>query len=441
MSVGEKQPHHPKRVWRAWMPLSIGFVALAVLVGVIGVWSVQARIAGAVIASGMIEVESNRQVVQHPQGGVVGEILAKDGDAVTAGDIVLRLDNTMLKSELAIIEGQLSEIKARKARLSAERDGLADLQMTDELSKTAAEDPVLQELIAGQRRLFEARAISIRREADQLKEQITQTGNQIIGAQAQFEALQTQEALIKQELEDSEGLLEKGLIQSTRVSGLRREYARLLGETGNLNAEIARLRGQIAGLDIQILRLTTTRREEAITTLRDLSSREIELAETRLSLRETLSRMDVRSPVAGVVYGSEVFARQAVLSPAQPIMYVIPQDQPLVVAARIDSIHIDQVHVGQEVSLRFVSFDQRLTPEIFGQVARVSADVFTDEATGLSYYQAELLPNEAELTKLGGQELLPGMPVEAYIRTGERSPLSYLAKPMADYFNKAFRER
>lgn len=422
------------------MPISIGFVALAVLVGVLGVWSVQARIAGAVIASGMIEVESNRQVIQHPQGGVVGDILAKDGDAVKAGDVVLRLDTTMQKSELAIVEGQLAEIQVRKARLGAERDGLDDLVVPEALLEAAKGDPVTQELLDGQRSLFRARATSLRREAEQLQEQITQTRNQIVGAEAQLAAFKTQEELIKKELLDSETLLEKGLIQATRVSSLRREYARLLGEIGNLRAEVAQLRGQIASLDIEILRLTTTRREEAITTLRDLRSREIELIETRLSLQETLSRMEIRSPVAGVVYGSQVFARQAVLSPAEPIMYVIPQDQPLVVATRIDSIHIDQVHVGQDVSLRFVSFDQRLTPEIFGQVARVSADVFTDEATGLSYYQAELLPYEAELTKLGGQELLPGMPVEAYIRTEERSPLSYLAKPMTDYFNKAFRE-
>jgi len=428
-----------KKAWRAWIPLSIGFGALVVLVGVLGVWSVTARIAGAVIASGMIQVESNRQVVQHPQGGVVGEILAKDGDTVMAGDVVMRLDDSLLQSELAIVQGQLFEIKARQARLVAERDGLDKIELPEDLVEAQADSPEIAKMIKGQRSLFFARAETLTREADQISEQIAQANNQIEGTEAQLAAFQTQQELILSELEDAQSLLEKGLAQASRVSSLQREQARLLGEIGSLKATLAQVRGQIAALEIQVLKLTTTRAEEANTTLSDLQYREIELAERRLSLRETLSRMEIRSPVSGVVYDSQIFALQAVLSPAAPIMYVIPQDQPLVVAARIESINIDQVHVGQEASLRFVAFEQRTTPEIFGQVSRISADVFKDEVTGQSFYRAELLPNEEELDKLGGQKLLPGMPVEAFIRTAERSPLSYLAKPLTDYFNKAFR--
>ena len=428
-----------KRVWSAAMPLSIGFVALTILVGVIGVWSVKARIAGAVIASGMIQVENNRQVVQHPQGGVVGEILAKDGDTVAAGDVVLRLDDALLQSELSIIEGQLAEIRARKARLEAERDGLDAVMVPEALSVLAQTMPEVHNMIDGQLRLFEARNESLRREADQISEQIAQAHNQIDGTEAQLLALRTQKDLIAQELTNVRSLLEKGLAQASRVSSLQREEARLSGEIGNLAATIAQLRGQIAAFDIQRLKLDTVRREEANTTLSDLQYNEIELVERRLSAVETLSRMEIRSPVSGVIYGSQVFALQAVISPAAPIMYVIPQDQPLVVSARIESINIDQIHIGQEASLRFVAFEQRTTPELFGQVSQISADVFTDEATGQSYYKAELLPNEDELLKLGGQKLLPGMPVEAFIRTAERSPLSYLVKPLTDYFNRAFR--
>lgn len=428
-----------KRAWRAWMPLGIGFAALIMLVGVIGVWSVKARIAGAVIASGMIQVENNRQVVQHPQGGVVGEILAKDGDTVAAGAVVLRLDDALLQSELSIIEGQLAEIGARKARLEAERDGLDAMVVPEALSVLAQAMPEVHNMIDGQRRLFEARNESLRREADQISEQIAQAHNQIDGTNAQLSALQTQETLILQELTDARSLLEKGLAQASRVSSLQREEARLSGEIGSLTATIAQLRGQIAAFDIQRLKLDTVRREEANTTLSDLQYSEIELVERRLSAVETLSRMEIRSPVSGVIYGSQVFALQAVISPAAPIMYVIPQDQPLVVSARVESINIDQIYVGQEASLRFVAFEQRTTPEVFGQVSQISADVFTDEATGQSYYQVELLPNEEEILKLGGQKLLPGMPVEAFIRTAERSPLSYLVKPLTDYFNRAFR--
>lgn len=435
-----KQISNAPQAWKASGPLWIGMTALAVLIGVLGVWGVQARIAGAVIATGMIQVESNRQVLQHPQGGVVGALLVKDGDVVSAGDIVLRLDDTQLRSELAIIEGQLFEILARKTRLEAERDGLETILIPDELKEMAAQDPSVQALIDGQTRLFEARAMSLQQSAEQIVEQIAQAENQIDGAAAQLAALETQSALIQTELTDSQTLLEKGLTPASRVSSLQREEARLLGEIGNITANIAQLRGQIAALNIERIALTTRLREEAITTLRDMQVQEVELVQRRFSTKDTLSRMDLRAPVSGVIYDSRIFALQAVISPAEPVMYIIPQDQPMVVSARVDPIHVDQVHVGQQATLRFAALDQRLTPEIFGRVTKLSADVFTDDATGASYYQAELIPIEGEMAKLGEQTLLPGMPVEAFIKTGERSPLNYLAKPLTDYFTRAFRD-
>ncbi|WP_272008225.1 HlyD family type I secretion periplasmic adaptor subunit [Roseovarius sp. ZX-A-9] len=428
------------RKWKATGPLLVGAIALVVLVGVLGYWSVNARIAGAVIASGMIQVESNRQVLQHPQGGVVGELLVKDGDIVSSGDVLLRFDDKLLRSELAIIEGQLFELLARKARLQAERDGLDALPAPDALLAEAMADPDVQALIDGQQRLFGARADTLRQSAEQISEQIAQAENQIDGAGAQLAALETQRDLIETELADTKSLFDKGLAPASRVSALQREQARLLGEIGSLTANVAQLRGQIAALNIERIALTTRLREEAITTLRDQQFQEVELVQRRLSTLETLSRTELRAPVSGVVYDSRVFALQAVISPAEPIMYIIPQDQPMIVSARIDPIHVDQVHVGQEASLRFAAFDQRMTPEVLGRVTKLSADVFTDQVTGLSYYQVELIPLPDEMQKLGGQTLLPGMPVEAFIKTAERSPLNYLAKPLTDYFTRAFRE-
>lgn len=428
------------RKWKATGPLLVGGTALFVLVGVLGFWSVTARIAGAVIASGMIQVESNRQVLQHPQGGVVGALLVKDGDVVSAGDVVLRFDDKLLRSELAIIEGQLYELLARKTRLQAERDGLDRLPEPDALLAEAMSNPEVRDLIDGQQRLFEARANTLRQSAEQISEQIAQAGNQIIGARAELDALATQKELIENELTDAQALFEKGLTPVSRVSALQREQARLLGEIGSLTAGVAQLRGQIAALNIEKIALTTRLREEAITTLRDLQFQEVELVQRRLSTLETLSRMDLRAPVSGVIYDSRVFALQSVVSPAEPIMFIIPQDQPMIVSARLDPIHVDHVYVGQEASLRFAALDQRMTPEVFGYVTKLSADIFTDPATGAAYYQVELIPLESEMEKLGGQTLLPGMPVEAFIRTDERSPLNYLAKPMTDYFTRAFRE-
>ncbi|WP_299965179.1 HlyD family type I secretion periplasmic adaptor subunit [uncultured Roseobacter sp.] len=427
-------------MWKASGPLITGGLALFVLIGVLGAWSVQARIAGAIIASGMIEVESNRQVLQHPQGGVVGEILVTDGDVVAAGDVVLRFDDTQLRSELAIIEGQLFELLARKLRLQAERDGLERLPDPDALLEQVKNDPGVQALIDGQRRLFETRAVTLRQRGEQIAEQVAQAENQITGSKAQLAALETQLTLIERELTDNQGLFDKGLVPASRVSSLQREQARLLGEIGSLTAGIAQLRGQIAGLNIERISLTTRLQEEAITTLRDLQFQEVELYQRRLSTMETLSRTVLRAPVSGVIYDSRIFAVQSVVSPAEPIMFIIPQDQPMIVSARVDPIHVDQVHVGQQASLRFAALDQRMTPEVFGHVTNLSADVFVDQTTGASYYQVELIPDAGEMEKLGGQTLLPGMPVDAFIKTAARSPLTYLTQPLTDYFTRAFRE-
>lgn len=423
--------------YSARLPLIVGFTTLSLLIGGVGVWSVRTQIAGAIIARGMIVVENNRQIVQHAEGGVVGEITARDGDVVEAGALLVRLDDTLLSSELSVAGLQLIELRARRTRLEAERDGLDVLTFPDGLIDIGNENATAQ--IDGQRKLFDARWVSLEKEQSQIAERIKQTGNQIKGAEAQLGALAIQEDLIVAELTDQESLLAKGLVQAQRVSTLRREAARLAGEIGKLTADIAQFRGEIAAFEIEHLKLETTRRENAIVELRDIQFRELELTERRRSLLERLARMDIRAPVGGIVYGSTVFGQNAVVQPAEPLMYVVPQDQPLIVSAKVDSIHIDQVHVGQSASLLFTAFNQRLTPEVTGQVISVSADVFQDEITGLSYYRVDLIPLSDELPKLQDQELLPGMPVETHLRTDDRTPLSYLTKPLTDYFGRALR--
>ena len=436
MSV-EPQPQ-PK--WSARGPILIGLLALVALVGGIGYWSVSTKLAGAVIASGQIVVESNRQVIQHPEGGVVGDIVAGNGDSVEEGQVLIRLDDTLLRSELDIIDAQLNELSARKAMLEAERDGLDVVAFPERLLNLAATDASVLDQITGQERLFEARRETLDQELRQIDEQISQTGNQIEGINAQLAALATQLELAEKELADQQTLFERGLSPVTRVTELQREAAGLAGDIGRLSSDVAQLRGQIAALEIEKLQLSANRRRDAIVTLRDIQFREIELAERRLGLEERLSRLDVRAPVAGLVYGQAVFARQSVIQAGAPIMYIIPQDQPLVVEARIESVHIDQVFQGQDASLRFTAFDQTNTPEIIGVVTEVSADVLRDDVTGLNFYELRLSPKGGELAKLEGQTLLPGMPVEAFLRTTERTPLSYLTKPLTDYFNRSLRE-
>lgn len=429
-----------RRVWRITFPAAVGFTALFILVVGLGVWSIGTQLAGAIISQGVIEVQSNRQVVEHPDGGVVGGIFVRDGDTVESGDLLLRLDDTFLASEKTVVEAQLFELLARQARLEAERDGAASDQLAEKLRQVQQTHSIQDELIAGQQRLFDARIETLDKQTEQLTRQKTQIESEIDGTQAELVSLRRQVDLIREELADQENLLERGLTQASRVLGLQREEANLTGSIGRLEATVARLKGQIASTEIQILELNATRREEAITALRDVQTRVAELSERRLSLTERLSRLDIRAPVSGTVYDSQVFALQSVIQPAEQMMYVVPQDTPLLVAAKVDAIHVDQLFRGQQVALRFPSFNQRETPELDGQVINVSADTFTDEGTGFTFYRAELVPDEGQLDRLNGQTLLPGMPVEAMIKTDERTPLSYLTKPLTDYFNRAFRE-
>ncbi|KGJ03895.1 RTX toxin [Paracoccus halophilus] len=418
----------------------LGIFALFLLVGGFGFWSWTARIAGAVVASGQVEVEQRRQVVQHPDGGVVSEILVHDSESVVAGQPLIRLDGALLNTEFTIVEGQYFEILARRGRLEAERAESTQITFPEELITVAATDPQYETLMQGQRSLFAARLDTLEQSLGQLAKQSDQIESQISGIDAQNQALQRQRELISQELRDQRSLLEKGLAQAPRVLALEREAARLDGQLGEMTATRARAVTQLAEIDLLRLEKIATRREAAETELRDLGYRELELAERRRSLSEQISRLEIRAPVSGVVQELQVTTPRSVIRAADPILYIIPQDRPLVVAARVATINIDEIHPGQEVVLRFSSFSSRTTPEIDGVLSRVSADTLIDEATQIPYYRAEVTIPASELKKLQGLDLIPGMPVEVYIQTGERSPIAYLVKPLSDYFTRAFRE-
>ncbi|MEL7117198.1 MAG: HlyD family type I secretion periplasmic adaptor subunit, partial [Pseudomonadota bacterium] len=360
---------------------------------------------------------------------------------VEEGDLLVRLDADELKSTLAITENQLFEVMARRARWEAERDGTTDIAYNDELLDISIERPELRDLVDGQTRLFAARNDTLQRETEQLSKRRQQILTQIDGHDAQLASLARQIELIQEELVDQQTLFDRGLAQATRVLALQREAASLEGRRGELIATRAQAEERIVEIDIEILKLETVRREEAITRLRDLQVQELELQEERRALTTRLSRLDIRAPVSGVVYSKQVFTPRSVIRAADPVLFLIPQDRPLVVAAQVEPIHVDQVFVGQDVVVRFSAFDSRTTPELFGKVTQVSADAFTDERTQATYYRAEVRLPEEEIAKLPeGLVMIPGMPVETFIKTDARTPLAYLVRPLTDYFAKAFRE-
>ncbi len=434
MSKGERSED-----WSAWGLLVVGFLGISVLVGGFGVWAAMSQIGGAIVAQGRIEVERNRQVIQHPDGGVVQEVLVREGQSVSAGDLLVRLDSTDLVSELVVVEGQLFEVLARGARLNAERDGVETLVFDPLLAE--ATNPVAAELMDGQQRLFEARLESARSEIEQLTKQKEQIADEIEGIKAQEEATTIQLGFISEELANQQSLLDRGLTAASRVLVLRRDMANLTGQSGELAAMRASAESRITELDIAILRIETDRREQAITTLRDLQFNEIELAERRRQILNQLERLDIRAPVSGIVYDLRVFGERAVVRAADPVLYIVPQDRPLVISAQVKPQDVDELLLGQEVRVRLSAFNQRTTPELLGRVEQVSADAFTDETSRTSYYRAQVALLDGEIGRLpNGQTLIPGMPVDVFFNTSERTPVEYLLKPITDYFARSFRE-
>ena len=430
-----------QRTFGAGWPLTIGFLTVFLFVGGLGTWAVRAELAGAVVSSGQIVVDKNRQVVQHPDGGVVADVLVEEGDTVAEGDLLIRLDPTLSQSELTIVEGQMFEMMARRGRLEAERDGNSEITFDDELIKRAAYDPAVAAQVQGQVQLFKARGETLQQQVTQLRTRRVQLENQVEGIDAQMDALKRQQELIQTEMESQQALLDRGLAQASRVLALQREEARLAGTIGSLIANRAEAFERMSELTTQELTLFASRREEAITRMRDLQITEMEMRERSGSLTERLSRMEIRAPVSGVIYDMRVFGRQSVIRSAEPTMYIVPQDRALIIEARVNPLNIDEVYTNQDVVLRLSGFDMRNTPDMFGSITQISPDAFTDQQSGVSFYRVEVELPEEERAKLPeGETLIPGMPVEAFIRTEDRTPLAYLLSPLAQYFNRAFRD-
>jgi HlyD family secretion protein len=426
--------------WSSRRPIWTGIITVVLLIAFFGGWGMLTTISGAVVAPGLIQVEQNRQVVQHPDGGVVAEINVAEAQSVKAGDLLIRLDGTQVKAELAIVEGQLFDSMARKARLEAERDDLASVTFPADLTALGATRPDVAEQIEGQKRLFTARLETQTAQISQLQKRLDQISAQDVGITAQMASIDDQIALLQPEINDQQTLLDKGLTQSARIMDLKREVARLDGNKGEMQSNLAQAEGKATETQLQILQIKSARREDANNQLRDMGDKTLELAERRRALSEQVNRLDIRAPVSGIVLGLAVTTPHSVIRPADPILYIIPQDRPLIIIVQIPPIHVDEVRVGQEVHVSFAAFSARTTPQLNGKLTTISADAISDPASHQSFYRAEITLDAGELAKLGTDKLVPGMPVQAFISTGERTPMAYLMKPFTDYFKVAMRE-
>lgn len=429
----------PKNKWSARGPIWLGTVTALGLVGTLAAWSILTELAGAVIAPGVVQVENDRQVVQHPDGGVVGAIRVRDGDRVEEGDLLLSLDGTFLRSELAVVEGLLMELLVRKRRLEAERDMAATLSVDGMPPFKSVTPEALSATVASQQRLLASRRAAMTAELEQLSKQAEQTSKQVEGLEAELASAAERLAIAEDELADREKLRGQGLTAIGDVREAQRALAQLKGEAGRLQASIAEASARDAQIALEGIRITDSRQSDAILELREVQAREIELVERQISLTEQLSRLDVRAPVSGRVFELSVQAVNSVLRPADPVMFIIPEDRPLQVNARIRPADVDQVQAGQTVRLIFSAFDRRTTPEVPGRVRFISADTTTDDR-GNVYYEALVEP-DFSVERFGElYEVVPGMPVEAFFVTEARTPLEYLVQPLIVYFNRAFRE-
>jgi HlyD family secretion protein len=419
--------------------LAVAGLASFTLVGGIGGWAVATNLAGAVVATGHFVVDSYVKKVQHPTGGVVGEILVRAGQRVAAGDVVMRLDATQARANLAIVTKKLDELAARKARLEAERDSGESISFPPELISRAGA-PDIAQIVAGERRLFDLRRAARLGQQAQLRERIVQYEKEVRGLVAQEAARVRAIALIEQELTGIRELWEQRLVSIQRMMALDREAANLEGERGRLIETQAQSAGKISETRLQIIQIDQDLRSEVAGSLREVEGQIAEQVERKVSAEDQLRRIDISAPQDGVVHELAVHTVGGVISPGDAIMLIVPDGDKLALEAQISPQDIDQVRLGQPAVLRLSALNQRTTPELNGAVSHVAADLTQDQRTGLSHYLVRITIAPEEFSRLGKLTLVPGMPAEAFIRTGERTVMSYLVKPLTDQIMRAFRE-
>ena len=420
--------------------LMLGLAIVLVLVVGLGGWASTVLISGALIAPGQIVVESNVKKVQHPTGGVVGEVRARDGDRVKAGDIVVRLDDTVTKANLAIVTKNLDAAQARAARLQAEQRGLDRIEFPQVLLDRAG-DPDVKVLLSAETKLFDVRVNGRTGQKAQLRERITQLNEEIAGLSAQEKAKDQEISLVQNELTGVRELYEKRLVQISRLTQLERDSARLNGERAQYIAARAQAKGKITETELQIIQIDKDVVSEVSKDLRETNDKIGELIERKVAAEDQLRRVDIRAPQDGMVLQSTVHTVGGVVTAGDTLMLIVPQTDDLQVEAKVNPVDIDKLQIGQKTLLRLSAFNQRTTPELNGLVSRVSPDVTTDQRTGQSYYTIRVSMPPEEIARLVDVKMIPGMHVEAFVQTGDRTMLSYLMKPLHDQLMRAFREK
>ena len=421
-----------------WSTMLFGLLTTTTMVICLGIWGYRTMLAGAVIASGTVVVESAVKKVQHQTGGTVGKILVKEGGRVEAGDVLVRLDDTMTRANAEILSQQLDRALARRSRLEAERIGLRTMRVP-EMLQARLSDPEVAALVDGETVLLESRVNALSSQKDQLEARIGQLGKQLDGLRSQQSATDDSVKLLTVELKGLEALYARKLVSMERLGDLRLEAARLRGEAGRLVATIAETEGRISEIRMQVIQLDQQMRSEVNKDLRETEGEEAELVERKLVAQSELSKIDIRAPQDGYVQELAVHTQGGVVAPGETIMLIVPDADGLVVDAMVPPASIDDVHLGQAVDIRFPAFDTTTTPVCKGTVQRISADLIRDPKLQTAFYSARVSLSDEAACLSGTRKLIPGMPAEVHIQTGERTVWSYIFKPLSDQINRAFK--
>ncbi len=436
-SQQNQMPAKPARSFSIRGRIIFATVMMLGVVGGMGAWAATAELSGAVIASGTVVVDKNVKKLQHRDGGIVSKISVSNGDRVKAGQPLIELDDTQIRAEIGIVRAQLTDLIARKARLMAVVEGAEAITFPKGFTDTG---PHAKKVASADNRLFQDARTNLKGQKDQLELQIQQLQEEISGIESQRNAKNGQLQIMSQELAQIEELYKKKLTSVTRLYALQREAKRLRGEHGGLLAQIARSKGKISEIKLQILSLGQSSKLEAQRELQVTEAKISELTERKFAAEDRLMRTKMHAPIAGLVHELGVHTIGGVVTAAETVLLIVPEGEELTIEARIAPVDIDQVAIGRSTKLMFSAFNKEQTPELEGRIVHIAADVTTDPQTSQNYYMGRVEISKESREKLRELDLLPGMPVEVFISTGARTALSYLAKPITDQFNRAFRE-
>ncbi|TAU90060.1 HlyD family type I secretion periplasmic adaptor subunit [Rhizobium leguminosarum] len=416
----------------------VGVLSIALVCG-IGGWAVTTELSSAVIGEGVIVVDGDVKKVQHLTGGIVSELLVSENDHVTAGQVLIRLDGTTTRANLSIVESTLAQLYARRARLKAERIGAESFEVEENIAGLTSSTSAAK-LLDGEQKLFDSRRSALIGMKSQLASRKDQLGEQIKGLVVQINATNDSLGLIEQELEGIDTLYKKGLVTLQRLNTLKRARADLQGNSGQEIAAKAEAEGKAIEIDRQSIQLDEDRRSEIAKDLTDVEAQTAEYEERRETALDQLRRLDITAPLTGRVHELSVHTVNGVIDPGQTLMLVVPENNELMVEAKVATRDIDQVHVGQSVDVRFSAFDQRTTPDVAGEITSIAPDIVKDERTGISYYPLRVKPKAESIARMKTIKLYPGMPAEVFIKIGDRTVISYLTKPLTDQMQHVFRQ-